>query len=133
MKGMLGLMIGVLSLSAVSAFAVDPDVKNESYGNTQLVINGKHIMTFRASADGARPDERWNAAQVRSQRLLRTPSPRPSQVRVVNRRGEGVILIRGRQFITATKADAKANHSTPMALAQLWARNLRQALATIER
>jgi len=93
----------------------------------EVVVDGKVLFRIRTTAGGVSSGDR--AAQV-ADRLndALQAGVRPQDVSVVYQGGLPVVMAGTRQIITATAPEARANVSTPAALAAGWANNLRVAL-----
>lgn len=98
-------------------------------GETKLTLGGVWVLQFRASAGGFTPEQRLSALQDRVVDLLSRPDLQPKDVRVVPGPGgrSAAVYAGPLLLVTATEADAAANQSTPLKLANVWAENLRRA------
>jgi hypothetical protein len=117
-------------MSAGTTRSFTPDLEGP-YGRS-VILNGIRILTFRVSAGGLTPDQRWDDFQRRLQRSL-LPPHRASQAQLHDVNGEPTIFLRGQQLVTVTAADAAANGTTRTRLAHIWLGHLRRALAGMDR
>ena len=93
-----------------------------------VIINGQNAIRFRASNGNLSVERR---AQITAQRLAQLVSDRvdPSVIfaRKAGRR-QARIYAGDKMICIATAGDARANRTTPLSLAQSWARNTRELL-----
>ena len=95
-------------------------------------LDGKALMRFRSAAGGYTAVQRCDMVQSR---LVTASSGLDygslTSVTTAAVGGDSVIYLAGQQLVTVTRADARANGSeSAVDLANSWATNLRQALAT---
>ncbi len=116
------LLLIAFTLAALPAFAAErPDV----------VLGGKVILTFRATAARMSPLRRANILTQRCVDILSDPGVTERDVKIVTPRksGEPSIYVGKHLFVTVTRADAKANQADMQTLAKVWAKNLHDAFA----
>jgi hypothetical protein len=111
-----------LALTALVALAAErPDV----------VLGGKVILTFRASAGGKTPLQRAIIVTKRCVDILSDQGVTEKDVRIVTaKKGAEPQIYAGKYlFVTVTRADAEANKTDMQALAKVWAKNFAAGLA----
>ncbi|NUQ00624.1 MAG: hypothetical protein HUU35_12300 [Armatimonadetes bacterium] len=104
-----------------------------SAGETVVTLSGMKILEFRAAAGDRSPEERWDMFQKRLQKGLSQYKVGPEDVSIKHRNGEPSIYLGSQFLLTVTDADAAANGSNTMDLAEAWASRLRTALGRIDR
>jgi len=89
-------------------------------------IGGQHVLKFRAPAAGMSAADRRAMLEFRLIKAL-THTEWLVPVRMSYRVTEGGVAIaaNGVYFVTATSADATANHSTPRSLARQWGQRIK--------
>jgi len=99
----------------------------------ELVIAGRVVMRLRSQAGGLTPEERADALRQRLGVIITLPNIVPADVQVRQRRpGQtAYIYVRDRLLLTVDRNTAAANKTSVDALAQNWARNLRETLPQI--
>jgi len=91
----------------------------------EVVLGGKVIMVFRASAGGRTPMERAVILRQRCVDILSDPGVTEDHVKIVTpKRGEPTIYVGKHIFVTVSRADAAANKADMQTLAKTWAKNL---------
>jgi len=91
---------------------------------------GTLILRLRVTVSGITPSERATILYNRLNNIMSDRQVMPEDVKTVQKGDEWLIVAGPYLFITATPTDADANKTTPMKLAQIWASNLRIAIAT---
>jgi len=126
--GVVVLALIVTAAMAAAASAAQPASVSEPQGQ---VILGNLLWMFRANAGGMSPGQRADQIDARSVEVLSDPSACHWDVRIVTPRGTGEpqIMVGRHLFATVTRADARANFTTPTRLASIWARHLDKGLA----
>jgi hypothetical protein len=119
----------MIILAAISPRSQAAPETDES--GTRLSLGGVTVLQFRAAAGGFSPEERRTQMQSRVIEILSRPELGPHSVRVETGRGGATATIRVGPLllVTATMADARANTSTPVQLANTWAQNFRRGYA----
>lgn len=117
------------ALSHRAAAQVEPLVND--YTSTVLRLAGVRIAKLRVYAGYYTPQERSDIVRQRLQKALGRPLTHGRLVETGNLNGEVVLILNGAHLLTVTLADAKANHTTPEKLAQLWAQRLEHAASRI--
>jgi hypothetical protein len=94
------------------------------------VIANEDVFIMRASASGMTPEQRLDRVNERLAYILGYENLRPGNIRLVARGRDHYDIRVGRShLVTVTPADARANGTRNVrGLAQLWLRNLRDAL-----
>jgi hypothetical protein len=102
-------------------------------GVPELVIDGHVVMRLRTQAGGLTPTERAYDLRKRLGPILTLPGLSANDVEVRQERpGQTAsIFVRRRLLVTVDRNLAKANDTSVDALAEHWARNLRQALPRV--
>jgi len=113
------------SLSSRATAQTEPLVND--YTSTVLRLAGIRIAKLRVYAGDYTPQERSYIVKQRLQLALGRPLTDGRVVETATLNGEAVVLLNGQHLLTVTLADAKANHTTPDKLAQLWAAQLQRA------
>jgi len=128
MKGIAVAVAAALTIGLAAAVAAQPQPKPEPGG--EVILGGKLLWIFRASAGGKSPGERADACVRRSVEILSDPSVSEKDIKIVvpKKGAEPQIQVGKYLFVTVTMADAKANKIDPMGLAKVWAKNLSAAL-----
>jgi len=85
------------------------------------------LLRIRCAAGGYSIAERANAIQMRANNLLRG-GKEYGKVTVKKSGKDANIYVDGTFFMTVGPGDARANHTTPMKLANIWAERLRVML-----
>lgn len=114
---------------AVCAAEFVPKVEYSSVGNQAVVnVNGRTAIRFRVSNGGLSPVERARITAERLKPLASSGGWKSITVKSVNKNRANVVV--GEQLICiATAADAKAAGMSAQALAQNWAKLLREYFA----
>jgi|GEM_PF-7102144 len=98
----------------------------------QVVINDKVVMTIRTKSGGFTPAERAEIVRKRLGNILTMPGLRSEDVAVREISDNTVaIRVRERLLITVDRPLAQANSSTPLILANDWAKSLRELLPQV--
>jgi len=110
------LLLFAFALTAMPALAEE---------KPEVVLGGKVIMVFRASAGGKTPMERAVILRQRCVDILSDPGVTEDHVKIVTpKRGEPTIYVGNHIFVTVSRADAAANKADMQTLAKIWAKNL---------
>jgi hypothetical protein len=118
------VVVIIVATALLAAFAC-PLAWSQQSGD--IWLSGFLVLRIRTPAGGYSIDERVNAVQSRANNLLQLGKGVPKVV-VAKAGTDAVIYAGGRLFITVTPADAKANDTTPLQLAAVWAQRLRTIL-----
>jgi hypothetical protein len=94
----------------------------------EVLINGRAVLRIRVAAGGLSAARR---AEIVAERLrgLVAQGLRAGEFSIATVGGEVAIVARGQVIVTADRNHARANNTTPRALAELWARALVRALS----
>lgn len=110
------IVIFLMIASAVSVFA--------AYGD--VMIADFYYIKIRCSAGGYNAQERADAVQARANELL-TLDPIDLSTVIVKKVGrEAPIYAGGKLLVTVNECDARANKTTVMKLAKIWAARFRE-------
>lgn len=90
-----------------------------------VYIYGIRVLTLRSSVGNFSPKSR---ATILAANIEKTGKTGDVKVKKVGK--DQQILVDGRLVLTVTKPEAQLNSSTPVALATMWAANIRKALLT---
>jgi hypothetical protein len=93
-----------------------------------VFVGGTPIIRIRVASGGMTPEERASAIQDRVNEILGEGPIMVSDVTVGPVGNEDAVYVKGKLILTADMETAKFNHSTPLALANTWADNLRGVL-----
>jgi len=93
-----------------------------------VFLGGAVIMRVRVPAGGYTIPERAAMIQRRVNTILGGRPIVPSDVVVQPMGSEAVVMVKGHLLFTADWATARYNDTTPMALAEHWADEMRQVL-----
>lgn len=91
-------------------------------------LAGEVILRIHTSAGGKDCQQRADIVQQRIIDALSIGLVYPEDVYVQFVRGEWAVFVKDILMITADKASAKINHTTPQALAKIWAANLARTI-----
>jgi hypothetical protein len=112
----------------LSGLVVTAAVAGDFYGwdPASVDIGGQHILKFRTPAAGMSAAARRATLEFRlTKALTHTEWLRPVRMSYLPAEGGVAIAANGVYFVTATSADAAANHSTPWSLAQQWGQRIK--------
>lgn len=121
-------LVAIGTVAILLAALVCSVVVSETTG--EIWLGGYMLLKIRCAAGGYTIEQRVEALQARANNLLELYHE-VSAVTVRMAGSDAVISTDGRLFITVTAADAKANGTTPQALAGIWAQRLRANLAHV--
>jgi hypothetical protein len=113
--------------SAVSRVAVDSRALDAGQIG-EVLINARTVLRIRAAAGGLSAARRAEIVAERLRTLI-GQGLRAGELRIAAVGGEVTIVARGKVVVTADRNHARANNTTPRALANLWLRALAQALS----
>ena len=102
-----------------------------AYTNTNanaVFLGGTPIFRVRVAGGGYTIEQRASRIQNRLNDILGEGPVTPSDITVSPIGAEAAVYVKGKLIFTADSATAKFNQSTPMALANNWADNLRNVL-----
>jgi len=127
MKTIATAVMAALAAGLVAA-ALAAQPKSQPGG--EVILGGKLLWIFRASAGGKSPGERADACVSRSVEILSDPAVTEKDIKIVvpKKGAEPQIQVGKYLFVTVTMGDAKANKIDPMGLAKMWSKNLSAAL-----
>jgi hypothetical protein len=94
----------------------------------EVIIGQEVVLRIRFPAGGLSIQERADAVTQRLNELLGSRPFSPSDVTVGVRNKEYVVLVGDTVIITADWNTARFNKTTPKALAEIWAANLRRVI-----
>lgn len=96
-------------------------------------LAGREVLRIHAGAAGLTPQKRVEALDERMNEILSKCEGSIAAAEIVISTESKVvrILVRGELLITATAADAAANHTTPDRLARTWLSALRKTIPQI--
>lgn len=115
-------MVAILMIaSAVSVIAASGDV----------MIANFLFLRMRCPAGGYTAEQRADAIQTRANELLTLDGLDLSTVTVSKVGKEAAIYAGGRLLVTVHECDARANKTTPMKLAQIWADRFREIYPSV--
>lgn len=117
------LLGGIASGSAIAGVSVDT-----TGGVGRVLVFGQTVIAFRADNAGLTPAQRAGVAARRIETLMQEGQPASK----ISARGAGqsASVFWGEQVIAhATRADAQVQNTTPLALAESWAKQMRQQLS----
>jgi hypothetical protein len=128
MRGIGATILVALVLGLAAAVAAQPQPKPEP--GSEVILGGKLLWIFRATAGGKSPAQRADACIRRSVDILSDPAVSEKDIKIVvpKKGAEPQIQVGKYLFVTVTMADAKANKIDPMTLAKTWSKNLSAAL-----
>ena len=114
---------GLLPGSGSAGVSVDA---TEAVG--RVLVFGAPVIAFRADNAGLTPPQRAGVAARRIESLMQEGQP-ASKI-AARGSGQSASVFWGKQVIAhATRADAQAQNTTPLALAESWAKQMRQQLS----
>jgi hypothetical protein len=106
--------------SAASAEAMPPE---------EIVAGGMVILRLRVTVAGMTPAQRATALYNRLNDIISDRTLKPQDYRTVKKGSDWLVMAGTQLFVTVTPEEAKINQATPLQLAQIWASNLRVAVA----
>ena len=112
------------------AVAASPAANAQATSNV-VFVGGTEIMRVRVAAAGLTPEQRAAQIQERVNLLLGRGTVRPEDITVQQRGGDAVVLCKGQLLLTADRATARFNRTTPLLLAQGWAERMRRVLPSL--
>lgn len=116
------LLWGLLPVSGSAGVSVDA-----SGAVGRVLVFGTPVIAFRAENAGLTPAQRAGVAARRIETLMQEGQP-ASKI-AARGSGQSASVFWGEQVIAhATRADAQAQNTTPLALAEAWAKQMRQQL-----
>ncbi|MEO7717437.1 MAG: hypothetical protein ABIY70_14650 [Capsulimonas sp.] len=118
-------------LAAIGIFATLGAASAQSASTNAVVVGGTPIMRVRTAAGGMTPEQRADQIQLRVNKVLGQGPIMASDITVEPSGGEAVVNVKGQLLLTADRATARFNQSTPMELAQSWANNMRNILPSL--
>lgn len=122
------ILLGALLFTSSVSAAYRPRVACEDSGEESIVtINSRLAVRFKVRNGSMPPSRRAQITSERINQMVGTGfDPRNISVKIERRQAR---VYAGPTFIcVATKADAKANHTTPAALASSWVSSIRTLL-----
>ena len=93
-----------------------------------VLIGDEVVVRIRFPAEGFTVEQRADQVTYRINNLLGSYPFSPSDVKVVVQNKEYVVTVGNNLIITADQNTAKFNKTTPQALAEIWAANLRRVI-----
>lgn len=93
-----------------------------------IVVGGVKILTIRAALGGMTIEQRVVIIRQRITNALSIGPVRPADITVRTVNGTPAVFARDILIITADAEHARLNATTPQALAEIWAENLRRGL-----
>ncbi len=126
-----------LVLGSVTAAGADPFVPRvgaKSFSGPHgtvgaVTVNDRPVASFRTSAGGLNPAQRALNAKLRLSDMARLGLSAVEVAAVSRGPGGWVVVGRGQPLLTATKAEAAAQHQSAKRLATGWAASLKRGLA----
>ena len=112
------------------ALAASPAAHAQATNNV-VFVGGTEIMRVRVAAAGFTPEQRAAQIQERVNLLLGCGTVKPEDITVQQRGGDAVVLCKGQLLLTADRATARFNRTTPLLLAQGWAERMRRVLPSL--
>lgn len=94
----------------------------------EIVAGGVVILRLRSTVSGMTPTARAIVLYERLNQIISDQSVRPADIKTVRKGADWMIMAGSHLFVTVTEAEARVNHTTPVALAEVWASNLRLAV-----
>ena len=138
------LLIVIAALSAVlyvpsarmtstPAYAASPEVTAREVTISgkqagEVLVGGQVAFRIRTSAGGFTPYQRAQTVAQRIQGLM-GDSLQPEDITMGRINGQDVVMAKGQVIVTADRAHARLNGTTPAALASLWSSRLSNAVA----
>ncbi len=101
------------------------------FTTTTVYLGAQPVLRFRSSAGGFTAEERVAICLTRLKDALADRKFGHTTVGIGTVLGEQALFCNGLLLLTVTQADAEANATTPRALAEEWAGNLRRAIREI--
>ncbi|MGQ9461565.1 MAG: hypothetical protein ACUVTP_00870 [Candidatus Fervidibacter sp.] len=100
---------------------------------TDVAFGGEFFFRFRANAGSLEPEIRASVLQGRLTQVFSRlmEQGEPISVEVRSHGNFLSIWVSGVLFVTATKADARANKTSPSSLANIWRHNIESGLKAI--
>lgn len=120
---------GLAVLPDIQPAGSEPIVND--FTTTTVYLGAQPVLRFRSSAGGFTAEERVAICLTRLKDALADRKFGNATVRIGTVNGEQALYCNGRLLLTVTDADALANGTTPRALAEEWAGNLRRAIREI--
>jgi len=112
-------------LLAVSVLPLAAQINNDGI----VAVGGSHILTVRYPAGGMSIKQRADAITDRLNTFLAYDDLKPGEVTVkAMGKNSAKIMVRNKLFVTVTQHAADYNHTTPLALANMWVGNIRNVL-----
>lgn len=96
-----------------------------------VFVGGTPIMRVRVASGGYSPTQRATQIQERVNKFLGQGPISPDDISVQQSGNEAVVQVKGQLLFTADWATARFNHTTPMALATIWADHMRRVLPSL--
>jgi hypothetical protein len=98
----------------------------------EVIVGGELILRIRFSAGGMTPQQRADAITVRLRTILQDPNIQPSDIVVKPiAGGEAAIYVKENLLVTVDKKHAEHNKTTPLKLAEIWAKHLREVIPQV--
>ncbi|MEN6519757.1 MAG: hypothetical protein ABFD46_01195 [Armatimonadota bacterium] len=94
----------------------------------KIVVGDDVIMVARCCAGGLSTHQRIDCINDRLSRIISYENLSPENIRVSRLGGEVVIMVGKELFLTVTPADARANNTDVISLANRWKRNAQAVL-----
>ena len=93
-------------------------------------VAGQVVLRFRAAEGGYTPEQRADIIRTRLIPILSMPNLKADDIRVRSetRGNQATIWVRDEMLVTVGWNLARANQTTPLALAGVWSDRLREAL-----
>ena len=97
-----------------------------------VTVGGELVLRVRFSAGGMTPQQRADAITQRLVRILQDPDIQPSDIVVKPiAGGEAAIYVKDALLVTVDKKHAQVNQTTPIKLAEMWAKHLREVIPQV--
>ena len=95
----------------------------------EIVAGGMVILRLRLTIGGMTPTQRGIILYNRLNDIISDRTLEPEDYKPVRKGNDWLVMAGSHLFVTATPQEAKVNMATPLQLAQIWASNLRVAVA----
>lgn len=125
--------LAMLALAALLAASVIGYAKpvGAAQNSNAVFVGGTPIMRVRVASGGYSPTQRATQIQERVNKFLGQGPISPDDISVQQSGNEAVVQVKGQLLFTADWATARFNHTTPMALATIWADHMRRVLPSL--
>lgn len=95
----------------------------------EIVAGGMVILRLRVTIGGMTPAQRGIILYNRLNDIVSDRTLQPADYRAVRKGYDWLVMAGDHLFVTVTPEEARLNMATPLQLAQIWASNLRVAVA----